>query len=65
MAKKLTKTTRSFTEKGLYNPENFTIIGTKDGDINSLKDVLETLSSNGEEISITIKVEDSVETIEE
>lgn len=65
MAKYQTKTIKSFTEKGLYNPEDGNIIGSKEGDISNIEDVLRQITSNGDEISITIKVEDSIDTIED
>lgn len=65
MAKKVTKTTRSFTEKGLYDLTTGNIIGSKEGDVNNIADILATLGATGEEISINIKVEDSIDTIED
>lgn len=65
MAKKVTKTTRSFTEKGLYDLETGNIIGSKDGEISHVTSIIEILAQNGEEISITIKVEDAVDSIED
>lgn len=65
MAKKITKTTRSFTEKGLYDLTTGNIIGSKDGDVNNVSEVLSILCSDGEEVSITIKVEDAVDSIED
>lgn len=65
MAKKVTKTTRSFTEKGLYDLETGNIIGSKDGEISNISEILSIICSSGEEVSITIKVEDAVDSIED
>lgn len=65
MAKKFTKNIKGFTEKGLYNPDTYIITGTKDGDENNILDILNLLSKDGNEISITIKQEDSIEDIED
>lgn len=64
MAKYQTKTIKSFTEKGFYNPEDGNIIGSKDGEVTNVVDVLNQISQ-GEEISIVIKVEDAVDSIED
>lgn len=65
MAKYQTKTIKSFTEKGLYNPEDGNLIGSKDGEVSNIEEVLRQITSNGDEVSITIKVEDAVDSIED
>jgi phosphotransferase system HPr-like phosphotransfer protein len=65
MAKKFTKTIKGFNEKGLYNSETQTIIGTKDGEETNILDILALIAKDGQEISIAIKQEDTFEDIEE
>lgn len=65
MAKKFTKTIKGFNEKGFYNPETQTIVGSKDGEETNLLEILELIAKDGQEISIAIKQEDTIEDIEE
>lgn len=65
MAKKFTKNIKGFTEKGFYNPETHVITGSKDADENNLLEILEMIAKDGQEISISIKQEDTVEDISE
>lgn len=65
MGKKFTKTIKGFNEKGLYNPETHTIIGTKDGEETNILDVLALIGKDGQEISISVKQEDTLDDIEE
>lgn len=65
MGKKTTKTIRKFSEKGLYNPDTQTITGSKDGEETNVLDILALLSADGQEISIDVKQEDSIDDIEE
>jgi phosphotransferase system HPr-like phosphotransfer protein len=65
MGKRFTKTIKGFNEKGLYNPETHKILGTKDGEETDILEILELISKDGQEISISIKQEDTIEDIEE
>jgi phosphotransferase system HPr-like phosphotransfer protein len=65
MAKKFTKTIKGFTEKGFYNPETQTITSSKDGEETNILHILNLLSRDGQEISISAKQEDTIEDIEE
>jgi phosphotransferase system HPr-like phosphotransfer protein len=65
MAKKFTKTIKAFKETGLYNPETQVITGSKDCEETNILEILELLSRNGQEITISAKVEDTIEDIEE
>lgn len=62
MGKKFTKTIKGFTLKGFYVPETGKI-GDKDGEEN-VHELLALLAKSGQEISISAKVEDTIEDIE-
>jgi phosphotransferase system HPr-like phosphotransfer protein len=65
MGKKFTKTIKGFNEKGFYNPETYIITGSKDSEETNILDILSLIAKDGQEISIAIKQEDSIEDIEE
>ncbi len=65
MGKKFTKTIKAFQEKGLYDPDTQVITGSKDGEETNILDVLALLAKDGQEISIAVKQEDTIEDIEE
>lgn len=63
-----TTTNREFKEKGFYNPDEMIIVSTnknRAGAEYNIKEALERLSANDDEIEITIKKSETIEEIVE